>query len=86
MGCHKNADLPRRPKDCRRLEAHTLTKYLAGKSSGAAANKLSSENTTGHDLQVAAAGILLRTYLPSSGPVCVCRSTRPLNASPYRVR
>lgn len=37
-GCHKAAPLPRRPSHCPRSETQTLTKYMAGTSSGAVAD------------------------------------------------
>lgn len=57
-----------------------------GMSPGAAADKLNSENTTGHVLQAAADWILSEHTTLSSGPASVGRGARPSNRPPYRVR
>ena len=81
-GCPKNDPLPRRPTNCQCSETCKRTKYVAGTSSGAAADKLPSENTTGHVFQAAADRTISEHTSPSSGPVPIGRSARPSNADP----
>ena len=54
LGCHEAAPRPRQPTDRRRSETWTLTKSMGCMSSGAAADKLISENTTGRVLRASA--------------------------------
>ena len=57
-GSHKDALLPRQPTDCRSSENQKLAKYVAGTASGAAADRLISENTTRRVLRAATDRIL----------------------------
>ena len=85
-GCHKAAPRACPPTDCGRYEIQGRTKYVVDMSSGAAANKLISENTTRHIQQAADHMILSEHTAPSSGPKSVGRSTRPSNVFSYWVR
>ena len=85
LGCHEAAPRPRQPTDRRRSETWTLTKCMGCTSSGGAADKLISENTTGRVLRASAHRI--RSEHPHRPPVrCLQAKVRghqknPLTAS-----
>ena len=85
-GCLEAAPLSRQPTDCRCSETQTSRTYVPSTSSGPAADKLMSKNTTGHLLRTAAERTLSEHTAPSSGLVSVGQGTRPSNGLPYRVR
>ena len=83
-GVPQGCPQPWPPTDCRRYETQRRRKYVVGMSSGAAADKLISENTTRH-VQRAADHMILSEHTASSGPKSVGRGTRPSNVFLYWV-